>query len=151
MTGRAQTRKNVSEVLVCLYIYIYKMNESLVWGLPAIQALTGSPVARGVTSDPHPADHPSPWTLARAGALGRSRGRQGSAAPSHAHGHPGGVLRKDEGVARGGRLSSGLGWDPPPGGNEGQGGVDRGRGKDRVAVHRGATGPRAGGGMWTGW
>ena len=72
MTGRAQTGKNISEVLVCsfiyiyiyIYIYMYKMNESLVRGLPAIQALTGSPVARGVTSDPHPADHPSPWTVA---------------------------------------------------------------------------------------
>ena len=67
MTERAQTGKNVSEVLVfCLYIYIYiyKMKKSLVRGLPAIQALTGGPAARGVTSDPHPAGHPSPWTLA---------------------------------------------------------------------------------------
>lgn len=60
MAGRAHTGKNVSEVLA----FFYKMNESFARGLPAIQALTGSPVARGVTSDPHPADHPSPWTLA---------------------------------------------------------------------------------------
>ena len=94
---------------------------------------------------PPPGDLPDPgiepgqgrWAEAEAGS------GQGSAAPSHAHGHPGGVLRKDEGVARGGRLSSGLGWDPPPGGNGGQGGVDRGEERIRWRCVGEATGPRA--------
>lgn len=81
-----------------------------------LQALTRSPAARGVTSDPPPADHPSPWPLA--GALGRGGGqhwargccpitRSWSSQASTAERR--GVARKGEGG-----LSSRLGWDPPP-------------------------------------
>lgn len=100
---------------------------------------------------------PSP----RVGALSRSRGgqRAGVAAPSHAHGHPWGVLQREEAARRGG-LSSRLGWDPPPppprrkGDWEEQGrpGEGRGRaGRDAGGGRPGALGGRAGAGVGGEW
>lgn len=82
------------------------------------------------------------WAEAEAGS------GQGAAAPSHAHGHPGRVLRRDEGVARGGGLSSGLRWDPPP---RGEWGTGRREGRRQVAM-RGETALGCGsqGGGWGG-
>lgn len=65
----------------------YKMRKSM-WGLPAVQAwLARCPGARGVTSDPHPGE--GHWAEAEVG-------RAGAEAPSHAHGHPWGVLQRKE-------------------------------------------------------
>lgn len=44
------------------------------WSLPATQALTGSPAARGVTSDPQPADQPNRWNLALSKGTGQKLG-----------------------------------------------------------------------------
>lgn len=125
MAGRAHTGKNVSEVLA----FFYKMNESFARGLPAIQALTGSPVARGVTSDPHPADHPSPWTLAPGrGAGQKPRSAVGKGLRPH---HtlmviPGEYTAERRGGGARGPAQFRPRLGPAPGGKGEQGGVDVG-------------------------